>query len=134
MTIICKRCIQTDAIVKNGHIRTQQRYLCKHCKYNFVLGDRRQARGYSEEVKALAVLLYGSMKSSYGMIAKLFNTSRKTVYYWIKKAGHALPEPPISEHVRAIEFDEMWHFIHSKKALDMESIRSLFEKVHRLGR
>jgi transposase-like protein len=134
MTTSCKRCAQTDTLVKNGRIRSQQRYLCKHCRYNFVPGDRRQDKGYPTEVKALAVLLYGTMKSSYGMIARLLGTTRKTVYFWIRKAGSQLPEPPISENIKAIEFDEMWHFISKKQDLDMESIRSLFSKVHRLGR
>lgn len=130
----CKRCTCTNAIIKNGKVRNQQRYYCKSCQYNFVPGDRRKETGHSEAVKALAVLLYGTMKSSYGVIARLLETSRKTVYLWIKKAGHAPPEPSISETITAIEFDEMWHFIQSKKqTVDLESIRSLFQKVHRSG-
>ena len=59
--------------------------------------------------------MYGMMKSSYGRIAKLFNTSRKTVQGWIVAAGQRLPEVEVPETVTDIELDEMWHFIQSKK-------------------
>ncbi len=34
---------------------------------------------------------------------------------WIKKAGAEVKMPEISEDNKEIEFDEMWHFIGSKK-------------------
>ncbi len=133
--INCKRCGDSSAVVKNGKVRNQQRYYCKSCEYNFVPEDKRQNRGYSEEVKALAVMLYGTMKCSYGMIARLLKTSRRTVYMWVKQAGNELPEPALLEKIEAIEFDEMWHFVQSKKKqiVDMESLRSFLQEVHRLG-
>ncbi len=36
----CKNC-QDRRVVKNGIVRHQQRYKCKSCGYNFVLGDKR---------------------------------------------------------------------------------------------
>ncbi len=34
---------------------------------------------------------------------------------WVKQAGNELPEPALPEKIEAIEFDEMWHFVQSKK-------------------
>jgi IS1 transposase len=41
--------------------------------------------------------------------------SRTTVYYWIRQAAARTEEPIIADDIREIEFDEMWHFIQSKK-------------------
>src|SRR5260363_244351 len=103
--ISCKRCTETKHLIKRGRIRSQQRYYCKTCQYHFILGGRRQDKGYPPEAKALAVLLYGTMKSSYGMIARLLGTTRKRVYLWIKKAGPQISEPLISQDITAIEQD-----------------------------
>lgn len=110
---ICKKCGESKDVVKHGFVRTQQRYFCKKCGCNFVEGDKRVV--YSAEAKALAVLMYGMCKSSYGMIARLLNTSRSRVYRWIRVFGETLPESKIPEECKDIEFDEMWHFIQSKK-------------------
>ena len=54
--------------MKNGKIREKQRYKCKECGYNFVIGDEREK--VKPEGKALVVLLYLTGKASYGFIAK----------------------------------------------------------------
>ncbi|MGH9470127.1 MAG: IS1/IS1595 family N-terminal zinc-binding domain-containing protein, partial [Terriglobia bacterium] len=36
----CKRC-DSKEVVKNGCVRDQQRYKCKSCGLNFVMGDKR---------------------------------------------------------------------------------------------
>lgn len=110
---ICKKCGECKTVVKHGFVRGKQRYLCKNCGCNFTEGDKRVI--YSPEAKALAVLMYGMCKSSYGMIARLLNTSRSRIYRWIRGFGETLPEATIPEKCTDIEFDEMWHFIQSKK-------------------
>src|SRR5260363_41105 len=95
---------------------------CKRCQYHFVIGALRSEKGFSPETQALAVFFYGTMKASYSMIAQLLNTTRKRGY----------SRAYILENIRAIELDEMWHFVQSK-SLDT-STRPLFEKVHRVGR
>ncbi|MEW6773522.1 MAG: hypothetical protein AB1304_05930 [Bacteroidota bacterium] len=76
MKIKCKQCKQcgNNKCVKNGIVRKKQRYKCKNCSLNFVIGDEREK--VRPEAKALAVLLYGTGKASYGLIAKLFKVSR----------------------------------------------------------
>jgi transposase-like protein len=115
----CKKC-SSQNIVKNGIVRQKQRYKCKNCGYNFTIGDAREK--VRPEAKALAILLYGSCKASYGMIAKLFNVSRTTVLHWIRTIGKTLPIPEINTEVKEVQIDEMWHFIEKKtEGMDLAS-------------
>ena len=109
--IRCKRCGSSD-YVKSGYIRNSQRYKCKVCKYNFKKGDNRGK--ISSETKALGILMYGSGKASYGMIARLFKVSRSTVLYWIRTMGSRLPESVVDTEIAEVSIDEMWHFLHKK--------------------
>ena len=111
MEISCKNCSSTDC-TKNGKVRSMQRYKCKSCGHNFVLGDKREK--VSPEGKALAVLLYSTGKSSYGFISKLFKVSRTAVLKWIRNVAHRMPEPNINADIREVQIDEMWHFIKEK--------------------
>ena len=111
MVITCKHCGCTK-ITKNGKVRNKQRFKCKACGCNFVLGDEREK--VTPQAKALSVLLYGTGKSSYGFIAKLFNVSRPAVLKWIRNVASHLPEPTIDEGIKEVGLDEMWHFITKK--------------------
>ena len=112
--ITCKKCGCKEG-VKNGFVRGKQRYKCSHCGHNYTLSDGRTKGKLPPQVKALMVLLYGSGKASYGIIAKLLNVSRTTVQYWIKKTAESLPEPEIDAQVTEVQIDEMWHFLVKKK-------------------
>jgi transposase len=111
MDITCKRCNSIN-VVNNGLVRGKQRFKCKDCLYNFVDGDKRKKPRI--EAKALALLMYGSCKASYGMIARLLNVSRTTILNWIRIMGKSLPEPNFETDVKEIQMDEMWHFINKK--------------------
>ena len=80
---------------------------------NFIEGDKREK--VSAEGNALAVLLYGRAKASFGFIAKLFGVSRTVVMKWIKRVAGRLPELILDGSVTAVQFDEMWHFVNQKK-------------------
>lgn len=109
----CKRC-HSENIVKNGLVREQSRYRCKDCQYNFIAGDRRVKDSVAIK-KALSVILYSLGKASFGMLAKIFGDSRSLTYRWIKEEAAKIKEPIIEGEIKEIEFDEMWHFIQSKK-------------------
>ena len=109
----CKNCQHTDTI-KNGFVRSKQRYKCHACHYTFVLGDERH-KPETALKKALSVILYSLGKSSCGFLAKLFGVSRTTTYYWIRDLAATTEEPVIANNMQEIDFDEMWHFIQSKK-------------------
>jgi len=111
--IPCKNCQQHNT-VKNGFVRNKQRYKCHSCGYNFVLGDERHKQE-TEVKKALSVILYSLGKASFGFLGKLFGVSRTTTYYWIRDIAATTTEPAIASDIREIDFDEMWHFIQSKK-------------------
>ena len=111
--VACKNCHDTHT-VKNGFVRDKQRYTCKLCGYNFVLGDERHSQA-TEVKKALGMILYSLGKASFGLLAKLFGVSRTTTDDWIRQAAASTDEPAISEDIQEIEFDEMWQFIQSKK-------------------
>jgi transposase-like protein len=109
--ILCKKC-SGSRYVKSGIVRGHQRYQCKDCNCNFKVGDNRGK--VSPEARALAMLLYGSGKASYGMIARLFNVSRSAVLYWIRNIGSKLPDPILDTTIEEVSIDEMWHFLNKK--------------------
>ncbi len=79
-----------------------------------MIGDARKKESLKVK-KALAVILYLLGKASFGFLAKLFGVSCSLTYRWIKEEAESLPEPVISNEIKEIEFDEIWHFIQSKK-------------------
>ena len=119
--IVCKRC-QSSCLIKNGIVRGKPRYKCKECAYNFIQGDRRTNESIAVK-KALAVMLYALGKASFGFLGKLFGVSRSLTYRWVKSAADQLPEPTVRGDIKEMEFDEMWHFIGSKKTKDGSSRR-----------
>lgn len=110
---MCKKC-ESKNIIKNGIVRDKQRYHCKECGYNFVIGDKRTNDNIKAK-KALAVMMYSLNKGSFRGIARILGVSHTLIVNWIKEAGNNLPNPEIPDTVTEIEFDEMWHFIGSKK-------------------
>ena len=112
-SVKCKNC-GSESATKNGFVRGKQRYECKSCKLNFVVGDERTNEKITA-LKALVVMIYSLGKGSYNMLGKFFNRDRSLIYRWIKEAGDSFGEPEIDGEIKEIEFDEMWHFIESKK-------------------
>jgi len=110
--IACKNC-KSENTSKNGIVRKKQRYKCKECGYNFVVGNahtspKKQAK------KAMIVLLYARGKGSYRNLAKIFGLSSGTIHNYVKEAAAALPNAEISNDITDMEFDEMWHYIGEK--------------------
>ena len=110
---VCKKCA-SEKVVKNGVVVGKQRYRCKECKFNFREGDNRTNERTIAK-KALCVLLYAMGKGSFRMMGRLLGIDHTLVYRWIRAFGESLPEPEISGEITQMEFDEMWHFIGSKK-------------------
>jgi len=109
----CRKCL-SEFVVRNGCVRSKQRYRCNSCKYNFVEIDGR-SRPNDAPKRALAVILYAMSKATFNFLGKLLNVSPSTAMNWIKRAGIEAKDPEISGDIREIEFDEMWHFLYSKK-------------------
>lgn len=77
-TIKCKIC-GSEHITKNGKVREKQRYICKECGMNFIVGDERSNEKIAA-LKALVVLFYSLGKGSYNMLGRLFGRSRSLIY------------------------------------------------------
>ena len=113
MSICCKKC-GSSSVVRNGFVRSQQRYKCKDCLCNFINRDKRTKQS-TEIKKALSIILYSLGKSSFGFMGKLFGVNRSTTYRWIRNMSESIAEPAIDSSIKEIEFDKMWHFLNSKK-------------------
>ena len=108
----CKNC-KSENTTKNGKARKKQRYKCKECGYNFVVGHAYHTLE-RQSLKALVALLYTLGKGSHRMLGKIFGVSNGTIRNWITEAAESLPEIKVSEEITELEFDEMWHYIGKK--------------------
>ena len=107
MGLRCKRC-GSEAHVKNGLMRGQQRYLCKGCGLNFT---DTPPRGKPLALKAAAVLLYVSGLFM-NCTAKLLGVSTPTIQAWLEQFAQAFAQKPEPEgRAVVIELDEMWHYL-----------------------
>jgi transposase len=111
--MICKKC-GSERAVRNGIVAGKQRYQCKECGCNFREGDNRTNDRVAAK-KALCVLLYAMAKGSYRMMGRILRIDHTLVYRWIRAFGESLAEPEVPGEITEMEFDEMWHFIGSKK-------------------
>jgi transposase-like protein len=111
--LACKRCGSEEA-VRNGIVGGKQRYRCKACGCNYREGDGRTNEKVAAK-KALCILLYAMAKGSFRMLGKILGIHHTLVYRWVRSFGEHLPEPEVSGKITEMEFDEMWHFIGSKK-------------------
>ena len=110
----CRYC-GSERTHKSGKIRGKQRYKCKDCGKNFLKTDGR-TKETTIAKRALAVMLYTFSKASYNILSKkIFHCSPTTIMNWVKKAAAETKMPEITNDIKEIEFDEMWHFIGSKK-------------------
>ena len=119
--IQCKRC-QSSKTIKTGTVRGKPRRKCKACGYNFTQGGGRVKESLVVK-KALAVILYSLGKVSFGMLGKIFGVSRSLTYRWIRDEADNISEPKVSCAITEMEFDEMWHFVGSKKTKNGSSKR-----------
>ena len=110
MGLRCKRC-GSEAHVKNGLMRGQQRSLCKGCGLTFT---NTPARGKPLALKAAAVLLYVSGLSM-NRTAKLLGVSTPTIQAWLEPFAQAYAQKPEPEgRAVVIELDEMGHYLKKK--------------------
>ena len=105
MGLRCKRC-GSEEHVKNGLMRTKQRYQCKACGLNFT---DTPPRGKPLALKVAAVLLYVSGLSM-NRTAKLLGVSTPTIQAWLERFAQAYAQKPKPEgRAVVIELDEMGH-------------------------
>src|SRR3954462_3480790 len=126
-----KRC-GSEEHVKNGLMRTKQRYRCKACGLNFT---DTPTRGKPLALKVAAVLLYVSGLSM-NRTAQLLGVSTPTIQAWLEQFAAAYAQKPEPEgRAVVIELDEMWRYLKKKfrAALGLESLGSCFRPAGGLG-
>jgi insertion element IS1 protein InsB len=97
-------------VVKSGHARGKQRWVCRRCRYQFTRHDDKEA---PEEVKQAAVTLYG-YGLSLNAVGRLLGSCAQSVMRWVcGYVDHHCPKPE-PEPIPIIEIDEMWHYLHRK--------------------
>ena len=111
--VVCKRC-GLARVVKSGVVAGKQRYQCKDCGCNFREGDQRANKRFAAK-KALCILLYSMSKGSFRMMGRILGVDHTLAYRWIKDSGESVQGPETPGDIRHMDFDEMWHFIGSKK-------------------
>ena len=87
--MICKYCGSED-VVKNGHVKGKQFYLCKSCGHKFVEPKAYPKMRVKGKIIATTIDLYFeglSVRKVQAQIAKIFDVkvSQVAVWKWIKK-------------------------------------------------
>jgi hypothetical protein len=65
--------------------------------------------------KAMYALFYSLGKASFNMLTHIFDPLPSLVYRWNVEAGVKFPQEKVSGEIKEMEFDEMCHFVGSKK-------------------
>ena len=86
--IACKNC-KSEKTTKNGIVRKKQRYKCKECGYNFVIGHAHRSPG-KQAKKALVTMLYSLGKGSHRGLGKIFGVSNGTIGSLHKSVKYAI--------------------------------------------
>ena len=120
--LLCKVC-SNGMIIKNGFVRGMQRYRCKECGENFVLGDKRLETKYTSETKNLVVKMYLN-NCGFRRIAAILEIPLATVFSWIKRAGEIVDQmvkdrKHEKESIEVLEMDELYTYI-TKKSVKHE--------------
>ena len=101
-------------VVKSGHAKGNQRWLCRRCGYQFTRTDGPPAGADTPETtKRAAVTLYGH-GLSFRTVGKLLGTTAQSVLRWVVGYVDEHCAKPCPEPVSVIEIDEMWHYVGSK--------------------
>ena len=124
MEIICKKC-RSNLWVKNGNMKTKQRYKCKSCGHNYTIGDKRMV--HAEDKKRLVVRMYLN-NCGIRRIAHIIETPLSTVFSWIKKSGKIVEvmvkeRKDNEEKIEILEMDELYTYIKKSQ-----------KEIRRLGR
>ena len=109
----CPRC-GSVRVVKSGHARGKQRWLCRRCGYQFTrTPDGASDTPVPESTKRAAVTLYGH-GLSLRCVGKLLGTTAQSVLRWVCRYVDRQCPKPIPEPVTIIAIDEMWHYLGCK--------------------
>jgi insertion element IS1 protein InsB len=101
----CPRC-RCTVVVKSGHHRSKQRWVCRRCGYQFT--DTNPPSDAQDKKKLAAVMLYGH-GSSLRTVAQLLGTCAQSVLRWVCDVVDTVCSKPAPGTVVVLVVDEMWH-------------------------
>lgn len=118
----CKFC-HSKNIIKNGKPKGLQRYYCKDCEREQIVGDRRQS--HNNEIKKAALVLYLEGNGFRGIarsLSKIFKSkiSFQIVAHWINSAGTIVQNEVVKRQkesftsrkdLAVVEMDELYTYI-----------------------
>ena len=108
----CPKC-NSEKVVKNGHRRGKQSYLCKQCGYQFI--ETYSERGYSKDARQICLRIYCN-GMGFRAIERCTGVSHNAIINWVKATGALLPETEVIEMIPEVgEIDELQTFVGSKK-------------------
>lgn len=107
--ICCKKCASDD-VIKCGHIRGKQRFRCKKCGYNFVIGDERTTEQIALK-KAVLLILHIMAGATFRELGRLFNLCSSQVYRWIVRRGFQYPIQDMHGKIDTIKADDIEGFM-----------------------
>jgi len=110
--IPCPDCSSLN-IVKNGKTAQQkQRYLCKDCRRQFIRNYT-----YLGCVGAVRAMIVPLTMNGSGVrdIERVLLVSRYSVLKTLRTAAAQVEEPAVPRRVCALELDELWSFVRTKK-------------------
>jgi transposase-like protein len=117
----CKFCV-SEAFRKSGFTRGKQRYFCKSCERNQVVGDNREKHSKIERYVAVVLYLEGN---GFRRIARILHQifgvriHDPLIIQWIKKLGFEIRSATSlaskCEKIPLLEMDELYTYIKKKR-------------------
>jgi transposase-like protein len=107
----CPKC-QSSSKVKNGVVKSQQRYKCKDCGCSYTISFAGMLEKEKKRRFALSLYLGGS---SFHTIGRLLGVSHVSVLNWIRHYEGRLKTVRNPRPAKVIELDEMHNYMGHKK-------------------
>lgn len=115
--VICKHCGESK-LVKDGIVKSKQRYLCKDCGRTFRDGDEREKYTIEQKIRVIKLYTDGvGMRS----IERAEGVSTPLLIHWIRNFGKMLrekisttPIPNDAKDIEILEMDELFTYYQKK--------------------
>ena len=112
MSISCPKC-HLSKYIRNGFVRSKQRYKCKNCFCNFTHKDARNK--YDNTSRNLVIRMYLN-NCGFRRISEILSIPLATCFMWIRNAGRIVDQmvreqQKASEDIEILEMDELYTFV-----------------------
>lgn len=115
--IYCKHC-GSEEFVKDGTIKSKQRYLCRACNKTFRIGDEREKYSLDRRIKVIKLYSEGVGLRS---IERIENIPSSLLVHWIRNFSKMIREklcttyiPSEPKEIEVLEIDELFTYYQKK--------------------